>query len=199
MAMIRILVQRVMIAYSFFVESMGVALLKQFFADAVFYPTLWWSMLLARKLKVRNWWDDVNEHIVLGAYPFDVDVARLAQEGVTAVVNTCQEYAGPVAEYEKHSISQLRIPTIDFTHPSFEDVERAVEFMDRQIASGGRIYVHCKAGRARSATVVACWLIKNRKMTADAAQQFLLSKRSHVNRRLALRPVVQQFEQSYTR
>ena len=154
-------------------------------------------MLLGRVLKIRNWWDPVNEQIILGAYPFANDVAALAELGVTGVVNTCHEYAGPEETYRQHQIAQLRIPTTDFTHPTYEDVEQAVQFMDEQIASGGRIYVHCKAGRARSATVVACWLIKNENMTADEAQQFLLRSRGHVNRRLAARPVVQQFELKY--
>lgn len=166
-------------------------------AQSIFYPTLWWNMLLGRVLKVRNWWDPVNEHIIIGAMPFARDVEQLAADGVSAVVNTCEEYEGPVAEYKKHGIEQMRMPTIDFTHPKFEDVSRAVEFMDAQVAAGKKIYVHCKAGRARSATVVLCWLIKHEKMTAAAGQKLLLEKRAHVNPRLPEREVVQKFEQLF--
>lgn len=170
---------------------------NQIYADVVFYPTLFWNVLLGRVLKTQNWWDEVDEDIVLGAFPFARDVKGLAGIGVGAVVNTCAEYAGPTAEYERFGIEQLRVPTIDFTHPSLESLESATEFMAQQIASGKRVYVHCKAGRARSATVVACWLIRNRNMSAQDAQQKMLAVRRQTNPRIAERPVVMEFERKY--
>ena len=163
-------------------------------ARTVFYPTLWWNMLLGRVLKVRNWWDPIDEFVVLGAFPFASDVPKLAEAGIKGVVNTCEEYAGPFAQYERHGIEQFRMPTIDFTHPKLDDVSRAVDFMDTQIEQGHKVYVHCKAGRGRSATVAICWLMKNKGMSAAEAQAFLLTKRPHVNPRLPERPVVQEFE-----
>ena len=166
-------------------------------ARTIFYPTLWWNMLLGRVLGVRRWWDRVDEHIILGALPFARDVPRLASEGVRGVVNTCEEYPGPVLQYQQFEIEQLRIPTVDFTHPSLEDVERAVAFMDSHIAKQETVYVHCKAGRARSATVVMCWMIKNRQLSADRVQQRLNQYRPHINQKLAQRPVVQEFQAKY--
>ena len=168
--------------------------LSWLYARTIFYPTLWWNMLLGRLLKIRRWWDQVDDHVILGAFPFAVDVARLAEQGVGAVVNTCEEYSGPTAEYEKHGITQLRIPTVDFTHPKLKDVEKAVHFMDDAVSQGKKVYVHCKAGRARSATVVICWLIKNKDISADEGQRLLNQFRPHINQRLPERPVVQQFE-----
>lgn len=166
-------------------------------ARLIFYPTLWWNMLLGRCLKVRNWWDEVDSDVIIGAFPFARDVKRMASEGVGAVVNTCEEYGGPVDQYTEHDIRQLRIPTVDFTHPSLTDVERAVDFMVQQIEEGRRVYVHCKAGRARSATVVLCWLIRCKQITAEEGQALLLKARPHVNPRLPSRPVVQQFAAKY--
>ena len=95
-----------------------------------------------------------------------------------AVVNTCEEYAGPVNEYQQHEIEQMRMPTVDFTHPSFDDVCRAVEFVDRYVAAGHSVYIHCKAGRARSATVAICWLMKEKQISAADAQAWLIPKAS---------------------
>ncbi len=155
-------------------------------------------MLLGRVLKTRNWWDSVDENIILGAYPFAADVPSLAQAGVKAVVNTCHEYQGPVEAYEKYKISQLHIPTTDFTHPSPADVNLAVSFINEHVQQDHRVYVHCKAGRARSATVVACWLIQRYDISADQAQQRMLDARPHVNRRISHRPVVLAFEKTHT-
>jgi atypical dual specificity phosphatase len=166
------------------------------YAQAVFYPTLAWNILLGRVLRVRNWWDRIDPHVIVGAYPFASDVADLAKEGVRAVVNTCEEYAGPQAEYDGYGISQLRIPTTDFTHPKLSDVQRAVEFVQEHAQKGETVYIHCKAGRARSATIALCFLMKHREMTMDEAQRELLVHRPHINPRLTQRPVVREFFES---
>ena len=164
------------------------------YARTIFYPTLLWNMLLGRWLKVRNWWDEVDDDIVLGAFPFASDVEGLSKIGVKAVVNTCEEYEGPVEEYAKHSIEQFRMPTVDFTHPSLEDVTAAVAFIESQVSQGNRVYVHCKAGRARSATVAICWLMKSRGISKEQGQEILSQARPHINQRLCSRPVVIEFE-----
>lgn len=162
-------------------------------------------MLLGRWLKTRNWWDEVDPRVVLGAFPFSVDASRLAKIGIKGVVNTCEEYAGPVGEYQKYGIEQFRMPTIDFTHPKIDDVIAAVDFMDATIAKGAssdephRVYVHCKAGRARSATVVICWLMKTRQISKEDAQQVINRARPHVNQRLCSRPVVIEFERRFVK
>ena len=167
--------------------------MKRLSALLVFVPTLLWNMLLGRLLRLRHWWDPVDDHVILGALPFSRDVARLQALGVAAVVNTCEEYAGPQTAYQKSGIEQLRVPTTDFTPPSLEHINQAVQFMDEQIAQGKKVYVHCKAGRGRSATVVLCWLVANRQMTAEQAHAHLVAKRPHVNRGLAQRQVVREF------
>ncbi len=117
----------------------------------------------------------------------------MKREGIGAVVNTCAEYAGPQQAYQQAGIVQLRLPTIDFTPPTLADVERGVAFMQEQIAQGRDVYVHCKAGRARSATIVLCWLIAAKGMTPEQGQQWILEKRPHAHRHLVRRQVVQDF------
>ncbi len=170
---------------------------RRLIARVLFVPTLAWNFILGRILHVRRWWDEIDEQVIMGAFPFSFDVPKMQRAGIGAVVNTCDEYAGPVATYRQASIEQLRIPTVDFTAPSLESVEKAVAFMQQQIALGQGVYVHCKAGRARSGTVVLCYLIAAKGMTPDEAQQRILDRRSHAHAHLAQRPVVQQFWQNH--
>lgn len=168
--------------------------MRRLYAKLVFYPTFAWNFLLGRILRVRRWWDRVDPLVIVGARPLARDIAELyTAEGVRAVVNTCEEYNGPVAEYQKHGIEQLHIPTTDFTHPSLADVELAVEFVEKHVTAGDSVYIHCKAGRARSATVAICWLIKYRELSPAEAQARLLEARPHINPRLTERPVVIKF------
>ena len=167
--------------------------MPRWFARLLFVPTLLWNMLWGRVLRVWQWYNRVDQHVLIGALPFASLVPQLHAEGVGAVVNMCEEYAGPTAAYERAGIRQLRVPTVDFTAPSLVDVQRAVAFMREEISAGRSVYVHCKAGRGRSATVVLCWLIEDRGLSPVEAQQFLMDKRSQVVRHVYQRPVVQEF------
>jgi atypical dual specificity phosphatase len=92
---------------------------------------------------------------------------------------------------------QLHIPTVDYTAPSLADVERAVAFMAEAAARRERVYVHCKAGRGRSATVVLCYLVYAHRVAAREGQAWLLRVRPHVSRHLYRRPVVLRFEKQH--
>lgn len=159
----------------------------------LFWPTFLWNVALGRWLKRRHWWDRIEPQILLGAMPLRRDVPTLAAEGVTGVINMCQEYAGPIDLYREHQIQQLHLPTVDFNPPSLEQVRQGVDFIEKQLGNGGTVYIHCKAGRARSATVLICYLIQHRQLSPDAAMQFILERRPHVLASLPKRQVVQDF------
>jgi atypical dual specificity phosphatase len=78
---------------------------------------------------------------------------------VRGVVNLCEEYSGPIRQYEKLGISHLRLPTVDHFESSVEDLERAVTFIRKHKDDGSKVYVHCRAGHGRSAAVVFAWLM----------------------------------------
>ena len=173
--------------------SKPLSTLKRAYATIVFYPTLAWNMLLGRVIKVRQWWNRIDENLIVGAFPFARDVQAMHADGVRAVVNTCEEYEGPQSEYRELGIEQFHMPTTDFTHPKLDDIQKAVEFIQSHAEKGDTVYVHCKAGRARSATVALCWLVKYRGLSREQAQALLLEKRKHVNPRVCNRPVVVEF------
>ena len=152
--------------------------------------------MLGRVLKVRHWWDEVDPLVILGAMPLQSDPQALFELGVRGVINTCKEYPGPTQEYQRLGMEQLWLPTVDFNPPSVEDITRGVDFIQRHATQGHKVYVHCKAGRARSATIVICWLVAHRNMTLEQAQHHLLKCRPHVNARLTERAVVQEYCQS---
>lgn len=160
----------------------------------LFFPTLGWNLLLGRVLSVRRWWHELDgEPIYLGALPFSWDVSRLHRLGITGVINMCVECRGPTKQYARFDIEQLWLPTVDFTPPRLDDILRGVAFIDKHLDAGGKVYIHCKAGRGRSATVVLCWLIRRRGMTPEQGASYLLKTRPHINKGLADRAVVQEF------
>ena len=167
-------------------------------ARLFFYPTLLWNLALNRIDKNRRWWDWIDDTVLLGALPFGSHVAELKALGIGAVVNTCDEYAGPTKKYAEAGIEQCYIPTVDFTPPALEDIEKSVRFIQMHAAAGRKVYIHCKAGRGRSVTVAACYLIA-KGYTPEAAQKLLIEKRPHVNPLVYKRAVVQEFAEKQQR
>ena len=163
----------------------------------LFIPTLLWNIFLGRLLKMRNWWDAIEDSpILLGALPLPRDIPLLKANGVTGVINMCIEYRGPNAAYQTAGIEQLWLPTVDFTPPTLVDIQRAMDFIDKHHAHEGKVYVHCKAGRGRSATVALCWLMYHRGLTPKQAAVYLAERRPHINRNLADRAVVRIFHRN---
>ncbi|KAL6851761.1 hypothetical protein ACP4OV_020325 [Aristida adscensionis] len=152
-------------------------------ARVLFYPTLLYNVLRNRFEAEFRWWDRVDQYILLGAVPFSSDVPRLKQLGVKGVVTLNEPYETlvPTSLYQAHGINHLQIPTRDYLFaPSLEDICRAVDFIHRNEMQGGGTYVHCKAGRGRSTTIVLCYLIKYRNMTPEAALDHARSVRPRV-------------------
>ncbi len=167
--------------------------MRRLIARLLFWPTFCYNALMGRVLKVQRWWDRIDDHVLLGALPFAADVPRLYAAGVRGVINMCDEYAGPLSAYQQMNIQQLRLPTTDYVAPSLSDIQRGMEFIQQHAARGDSVYVHCKAGRGRGPTLVACWLIVSQDLTPDEAQAVLAARRPQVNRGVGRRAVVREF------
>lgn len=64
-------------------------------------------------------------------------------------------------EWKKLGVDAIRFSVVDmFEAPPQDMLLKGVEFINNKISNGGVVYVHCKAGRSRSAALVACYLMK---------------------------------------
>lgn len=152
---------------------------------AVFLPTFAWNLLRNRLLtRSRRWWDRVDGRVIVGGVPLPWDVDRLQREGVVAVVNLCEETEGPTDALRRAGIPVLRVPMHDFARPSADAVARALDVIDDATRAGGTAYVHCKAGKGRSATVALCWLLREHGLDPREADRVLRQRRPQVNRDL---------------
>ncbi|KAM3279631.1 hypothetical protein ACQJBY_046790 [Aegilops geniculata] len=172
-------------------------------ARALFYPTLAYSLARDRLSSDFHWWDRIDgTNILLGAVPFPSDVPVLFhREGVRAVVTLTEPYERlvPKSVYEGLKIKNLVLPTTDYLYaPSQKDLRDATAFIHGK-EGGGLTYVHCKAGRARSATVVMCYLVRYKGMTAEEAKAHVRSCRPRVSLAPAQWQAVQDFEDFYRR
>ncbi|PIA64577.1 hypothetical protein AQUCO_00100212v1 [Aquilegia coerulea] len=152
-------------------------------ARILFYPTLLYNVFRNKVQSEFRWWDEVDQFLLLGAVPFPKDVPRLKQLGVGGVITLNEPYETlvPTALYRAHGIEHLVIPTRDYLFaPSASDINRAVDFIHRNACCGRTTYVHCKAGRGRSTTIVLCYLVEYKHMTPVAALEYVRSIRPRV-------------------
>ncbi|KAK6941442.1 Dual specificity phosphatase, catalytic domain [Dillenia turbinata] len=152
-------------------------------ARILFYPTLLYNVFRNKIQSEFRWWDEIDPFLLLGAVPFPKDVPRLKQLGVGGVITLNEPYETlvPSSLYHDYGIDHLVIPTRDYLFaPSFVDISRGVDFIHRNVSSGRTTYVHCKAGRGRSTTVVLCYLVAYKNMTPDAALEYVRLRRPRV-------------------
>ncbi|GJT67554.1 putative dual specificity protein phosphatase DSP8 [Tanacetum coccineum] len=152
-------------------------------ARILFYPTLFYNVWRNKMQSEFRWWDQIDQYLLLGAVLFPKDVPRLKELGVGGVITLNEPYETlvPTSLYSAHDIDHLVIPTRDYLFaPSFYDIDRAVEFIHRNATSGKTTYVHCKAGRGRSTTIVLCYLVEYKHMTPDSALEYVRSRRPRV-------------------
>ncbi|KAF9438094.1 Phosphatidylglycerophosphatase and protein-tyrosine phosphatase 1 [Entomortierella beljakovae] len=142
---------------------------------------------------VTRWqWHNTIPHtnIILGAVPTQQLLKQLHQErNLQNVVNMCAEFKGHLDTMKDLGITQCWIPTRDFHTPSLENIWIGVRFMSKcqvlsnqqEVSEPTHLYIHCKAGRGRSATVALCWLAFVFKLTIKEAQNILLEARGQAS------------------
>ncbi|XP_032816112.1 phosphatidylglycerophosphatase and protein-tyrosine phosphatase 1 isoform X2 [Petromyzon marinus] len=158
-------------------------------ARTLFYPTLLYTVLACHVLgpRRRRWFDRVDATVVLGALPLRGMTEQLVkQENVRGVITMNEPYetrllCNSLEEWRDAGVEQLTLSTVDFTGvPSPQQLHDGVAFALKYAALGHSVYVHCKAGRSRSATMVAAYLIQVHGWDVQEACNHLHSLRQHV-------------------
>jgi len=93
--------------------------------------------------------------------------AGLKASEIQLLVNlhTRPHSARTLARFE---LTELHLPTADFQAPSQESLRRGVAEIERTIAEGKRVAVHCGGGRGRTGTMIACALVARGSTPAEA-------------------------------
>ncbi len=123
---------------------------------------------------VRNF-DRVNDHLFRGGEPSLVGLQELGAMGVKIDIDLRE--AGEGTETEKRAAGKLgikyvNIPFSGFSAPSKEQMERVLTLL---LGNSTTVFVHCRRGKDRTGTVVACYRIQhdgwdNRRALGEARQ-----------------------------
>ncbi|KAK1335738.1 hypothetical protein QTO34_003532 [Cnephaeus nilssonii] len=182
-------------------------LLEAGLARVLFYPTLLYTMVRGRVpgRARRDWYNRIDRTVLLGALPLRSMTRRLVEdENVRGVITMNEEYetrflCHSAKEWRKVGVEQLRLSTIDMTGiPTLTNLQKGVQFALKYQSLGQSVYVHCKAGRSRSATMVAAYLIQVYNWSPEEAVRAIAKIRSHIYIRPGQFEILKEFHKEIT-
>ncbi|CRI67816.1 putative Dual specificity protein phosphatase [Thiocapsa sp. KS1] len=113
--------------------------------------------------------DWITDQIAIGNYRDAVSLPADIEALLCLKADCCDE--------GREDVEVLCIPLVDGPGNDLRDVREGVRFIADVVSAGGRILVHCHAGRSRSVAVVARYLVESRGMTRRAALALISAKR----------------------
>ncbi len=100
--------------------------------------------------------------------PLASDLEALERVGTTVLVTLTEEWTPPVDALRESGILSLYLPIPDMDVPGLDAALKLVDEVEDRIAENGTAVYHCRGGRGRTGTLIACHFVR-RGMTGDDA------------------------------
>jgi tyrosine-protein phosphatase SIW14 len=134
----------------------------------------------APALHVRNF-GQVNDHIYRGGEPTEQGLRELRAQHVILDIDLREPGKGTEDERrmaQRLGIQYVNIPLPALSAPRIEDVKRVLSLLGPDDA--GKIFVHCRRGKDRTGTIVACYRIQhdgwNNQRAGEEARSYGMSR-----------------------
>jgi protein tyrosine phosphatase (PTP) superfamily phosphohydrolase (DUF442 family) len=108
----------------------------------------------------------ITANLFLGSQYTLIGLRRMKALGITAIINMREHSVYSEAQYE--GFQYLHLPTVDNTPPELSVLIKGADFADREIAKGGKVYIHCRQGLGRGPTMTIAYLLKTGLSYEDA-------------------------------
>jgi atypical dual specificity phosphatase len=142
-----------------------------------FYAFRYLSLLL-QSLSKEEPISQVTDNIFIGQQLLWFHRQGFNAKKIGAVLDVTIENREPYYITRNKSIKYLRLPVLDKTSPSIEQLENGVKWGWEQLSQGKILYIHCSAGHERSATFVGAMLLRlGECQTVEEAVKKIQSKR----------------------
>ena len=99
--------------------------------------------------------------------PLGEDLAYLQSAGIKILVSLTEEPI-PKEDLTRHGMEGLHLPVEDFTPPTLKQMDRFLRAVEEARLEGQGLGIHCTAGKGRTGTMLAAYLV-NRGLSAEDA------------------------------
>lgn len=164
------------------------------------------TLLYTRYWQRDSWWSAIpGTKLILGALPLENlghREALLRNASVRAVLSVVEDFETerglfnePVSRdaWHRAGVEVLAVRCEDFRPVPAAQLERAVAFLRELCTRYAAVYVHCKAGRGRSAAVVLAYMMRVQGKSFAEAYALVKSARPAINLNNAQRATLREF------
>ncbi len=144
-----------------------------------FYSVVW---TFSRNENGSDGMNEIIPGVFVGNAKSATDFVELQQRGITHVLNVRRgvDWVAMV-EYEEMGITFKHVAMADvLCFDMKQNIDEAMTFISTAVNCGGKVLVHCKAGKSRSPTVVAAYLIAVKKYDVFSASAEIVKNRPRV-------------------
>lgn len=139
-----------------------------------------------------EWYSEIVPNMWLGALPLNEQhhLVELGQLGITTVVSLVEAFEKqrgwawtPVDDEQwlTHGVQVINVEAVDFEPLTQANLADAVTALRDAMQRERRVYVHCKAGRGRSASVVIAYLMLEHGLSFAKAHDHVRLRRPSIN------------------
>lgn len=118
----------------------------------------------------------LTDSFYIGGQPGLGGLKKLQGWGVTAVVSMRRHTPSRMPS----GMKLLHLPTTDHAPIALQDLQKGIAFIDQQIEAGGKVYVHCRMGEGRAASMAIAYLVAQGMFLNDAVH-FIKQRRVFIN------------------
>jgi protein tyrosine/serine phosphatase len=114
----------------------------------------------------------VNERLYRGAQPQKGGLKKLAEMGITTIINLRGEDQNTLAEQQEAKalgLNYYALPMGGLSRPTDKQVEQALAIINKP--ENGVVFVHCKHGADRTGVIIACYRMTRENHSAEQAKE----------------------------
>ncbi|XP_033498512.1 dual specificity protein phosphatase 23 [Epinephelus lanceolatus] len=140
-------------------------------------------------------WVDPNKVAGLALPRMPCEYRYLLDNGIKHLVCLCERKPPHHDTCPELKLHHIKIA--DFTSPSLSQIERFLSIVEQANAKGEGVGVHCMHGHGRTGTMLACYLVKTRKLSGiDAINEIRRLRQGSIETHEQEKAVVQFYQRT---